>query len=130
MRYYYDTYKCILIAHRNLTKEWFLKHAGMRCGYAKDVFGRMYDSLFAESLNVIKIYKKYYHQEYATLEDMLLKKYCLSSNIVDEICKTLKENHDLFIFDVDTISYGEHPEEFLFSEKMYERTEKLLKMQV
>lgn len=42
----YDYCRYIMVVNRNLTKDYFLDKAGIRGGYAKDMFSRIYDSIF------------------------------------------------------------------------------------
>lgn len=130
MKYYYDMYKCILLVNKNINKEWFLEKAGTKNGYARDMFSRLFDSIFAESMDVIKIYRKYYRQEFDSWEDMLYYKYCIPKDMIKFFHDALKENHNLTIIDFDTLSYGEIVDDFLFSDKLRDRIQKLIIMDI
>jgi hypothetical protein len=128
--YGYDMYKNLLIVNRNLTKEWFLEKAGIRSGYARDMFSRLYDSIFKVSENVEELYHTYYSLEYFSFEEFLLKWYDLKKEYVDEILKALHEHKEWTIIAYDSLAYGENVDDFFFSENLYKRIEKLLLMTI
>lgn len=53
----YDFCRYIMVVNRNLTKDYFLDKAGIRGGYAKDMFSRIYDSIFSESEDLVTVKK-------------------------------------------------------------------------
>lgn len=104
--YYYDAYKCLILANSSLNKDVFCKKAGANTGYAKDIFSRIYDSIFSEAEDVIECFNNYYVVEYNTFEDYLLNKYSIANDKVHEIIDTL-HSHPLKLYDVDTLFYGD-----------------------
>ena len=47
-RYGYDMYQYLIFAHKDLTQEYFVSKSGALDGYAKELFERIYKSLFSE----------------------------------------------------------------------------------
>ena len=103
MKIYAYEYCCyIMVVNKNITRDYFLEKAGIHGGYAKDMFCRLYDSIFAESENLLDSYGKYFHQEFSSLDEMLEKKYeptlkskaCLKclyfTKIISDLCRYLE----------------------------------------
>jgi hypothetical protein len=90
-------YKSLIVIDRRLTKEMFLKNAGIKQGrYAEDMFSRMYDWIFSEARNLDDVFEKYYKPEYEDFRDFLYKKYTLSINIIDKLLAVKSENENLY----------------------------------
>lgn len=125
--YYYDSYRCIILVNKQLTKQSFCEKAGALSGYAQDLFSRIYDSIFAESENIYTAYVKYYAVEYDSFEDYLRNKYMLLESQLDSLVVDFKSAmYD--IYDVDLLSYGDSAVfEFWTSDYMIERIVVLLK---
>lgn len=130
MRYAYDMYKYLIFAHKDLTEEYFLQKSGVLDGYAKELFLRIYKSLFSESEDVKHVYETFYIDEYSSYKDFLLGFYGLKRKWVDEIMEKLNSNPSLRLYDYKTFSVGENFDDFITSESLYERFEKLLLMEV
>jgi len=108
MRYNYDMYKSLIVVDRRLTKEIFLRNAGIQSGkYAEDMFSRMYDWIFSEATYLEDVFEKYYKPEYTDLRDFLYKKYTLSYKVIDEMFAIKAENENYTIIDVDELSSGD-----------------------
>lgn len=126
----YDCFRYIMVVNRNLTKDYFLDKAGIRGGYAKDMFSRIYDSIFSESEDLVDSYEKYYSQEFDSLELMLEKKYNVPKETVDKFVQDLQENADYTLINFDSLSYGENIDNLFSSGVFDKRFDKLLLMKI
>ena len=128
-KYAYDSYKSLIVVNRNLTKEYFLNKAGAESGYAKDMFSRIYDSIFAEAEAIDVVFDKYYKEEYGDIETYLYHKYCIETNDIKEILDFKNSNIDYVIYDFAELDYGDsNTVVFAFSDDMYERITDMLLM--
>ena len=130
MRYAYDMYRYLIFAHKDLTEKYFVEKSGAIGGYAKELFERIYKSLFTESMDVQYMYDTFYRTEYKCLTDFLTGYYQLEPEYAKEITETLKQKKDLRLYDYDSLSAGENFDDFITSEDVYERFEKLIMMSV
>lgn len=119
-----------MVVNKNITKEYFLEKAGIRGGYARDMFGRLYDSVFSESENLVDTYCSYYQQEFDTLWMMLEKMYHVPQNVIENFKLDLDKNSDYTLIRFDSLSYGENIENLLSSGEFDERFAKLFLMKV
>lgn len=125
----YGNYHFVMIVNGRLTRDEFIKRCGAERGYAKDMFGSIYDSIFAEAEDVRQIYEEYYKVEYDSYESFMLMHYCLRREWLDLLLETLQSNKDYKLIDYDTISYGEGGiDDLIFSDNMRERIEDILLM--
>ena len=129
-RYGYDFYQYLIFAHKDLTEENFVSKSGVLDGYAKELFIRIYKSLFAESDDVKHLYEAFYLDEYENFEKFLLGVYGLTEGDARSIQKTLNANPVLRLYDYNSLSVGENFDDFICSDDMYERFQKLLMMEV
>ena len=129
-KFTYDNFRYIMVVNRNLTKNYFLDKAGIRGGYAKDMFSRIYDSIFSESEDLVDSYEKYYSQEFDSLELMLEKKYNVPKENVDMFIQDLRENADYTLIDFDSLSYGENIDNLFSSGVFDKRFDQLLLMKI
>ena len=53
-----DNYRYVMVVNSKLTRSEFLKRCGASKDYAKDMFGRIYDSIFSEAVFVKELYNK------------------------------------------------------------------------
>ena len=130
MRYAYDMYRYLIFAHRDLTEKYFVEKSGAKGGYAKELFERIYKSIFTESMDVQYMYDTFYRTEYACLTDFLTEYYQLEPEYAKEITDKLEQRKELRLYDYDSLSAGENFDEFITAEDMYERFEKLIMMSV
>lgn len=130
MRYAYDMYRYLIFAHKDLTEELFVEKSGAQGGYAKELFERIYKSIFTESMDVQYLYDTFYRTEYNGLTDFLTGYYQLELEDAKEITDTLEQRKDLRLYDYDSLSAGENFDDFITSEDVYERFEKLIIMSV
>lgn len=123
MKYQYDSYKSILLVNKNLTLEKFFNEVGIEnTSYAKDMFYRMYQAIFAETKNIEELYEKYYKQEYLSLNEFLYKKYCIDNDIIEDILKKKESNPNFILLDSDNFAYGDYGIfDYAFSEDMDNR---------
>ena len=129
-KFTYDNFRYIMVVNRNLTKDYFLDKAGIRGGYAKDMFSRIYDSIFSESEDLVDSYEKYYSQEFDPLGLMLEKKYNVPKENVDMFIQDLRENADYTLIDFDSLSYGENIDNLFSSGVFDKRFDQLLLMKI
>lgn len=129
-RYGYDMYQYLIFAHKDLTQEYFVSKSGVLDGYAKELFIRIYKSLFAESDDVKHLYETFYLDEYVNFEKFLIGLYGLTEDDAHSIQETLDINPVLRLYDYKSLSIGENFDDFICSDDMYERFQKLLMMEV
>ena len=129
MKYSYDSYKSLIVVNRNISKDYFLSRAGALHGYAKDMFSRIYDSIFSEAECVDDILNKYYYEEYEKMEDFLYSKYCINREDVNKIMHLVYSIEDYILYDFEELNYGDSSAvTFAFSTDMYERINNILLM--
>ncbi|GAA3952413.1 hypothetical protein GO495_12115 [Chitinophaga oryziterrae] len=129
MIYYYDDFEFMFLVHRGLNKEAFLAAAGAKHGYAADMFGRMYDALMIESLDVIDEFERYYKVEYENLGRFLYRKWNFTYEAVTEIMKQLEKNPEVRLMRRIEWSYhGSELRTFMSEEPMVNRIENILLM--
>lgn len=130
MRYAYDMDCYLIFAHKDLTEEYFVEKSGAVDGYARELFLRIYKSLFAESMDVHYMYDTFYRTEYKEMIDFLTGYYQLEPEIAKEIAGVLNDRKDLRLYDYNASAAGENFDYFITSEDVYERFEKLVLMSV
>ena len=123
-------YQYLIFAHKDLTQEYFVNKSGVLDGYAKELFIRIYKSLFAESDDVKYLYETFYLDEYENFEKFLIGLYGLTEDDAHSIQETLDINPVLRLYDYKSLSIGENFDDFICSDDMYERFQKLLMMEV
>ena len=128
MRYAYDMYRYLIFASKNLTEDYFIEKSGAIDGYAKELFLRIYKSVFSESMDVQYLYDTFYKSEYKSFTDFLTGYYQLEPAIVEKIADTLEDRKELRLYDYDSMSAGENFDDFITTEDVYERFEKLVMM--
>lgn len=128
MRYAYDMYRYLIFASKNLTENYFIEKSGVIDGYAKELFQRIYKSVFSESMDVEYMYDTFFKSEYKSFTDFLMGYYQLEPVVAEEITDTLEQRKDLKLYDYDSMSAGECFDDFITSGEVYERFEKLIMM--
>lgn len=123
-------YRYLIFAHKDLTEEYFVEKSGAIDGYAKELFQRIYKSVFSESMDVQYLYNTFYRTEYANMEDFLIGYYQLEPKYAKEIVEILEDRKELRLYDYDSLSVGENFDDFITSDDVYERFEKLVMMAV
>jgi len=123
-------YRYLIFAHKDLTEDYFVEKSGAINGYAKELFQRIYKSIFSESMDVQYLYDTFYRTEYNEMTDFLIGYYQLDPEYAKEIVGLLDDRKELRLFDYDSLSASEIFDDFITSEKVYERFEKLLMMSV
>lgn len=129
-KFTYDNFRYIMVVNRNLTKNYFLDKAGIRGGYAKDMFCRIYDSIFSESEDLVDSYEKYYSQEFDSLGLMLENKYNVPKENVDMFIQDLRENADYTLIGFNSLAYGENIDNLFSSGVFDKRFDQLLLMKI
>ena len=130
MRYSYDMYRQLIFAHKDLTEDFFVEKSGAIDGYAKELFQRIYKSIFSESMDVQYLYNTFYRTEYEGMTDFLIGYYQLEPEYAKEIVDLLNNRKELRLFDYDSLAAGEYFDDLITSEKVYEKFEKLIMMSV
>lgn len=130
MRYGHDMYRYLIFAHKDLTEEYFVEKSGAIDGYAKELFQRIYKSFFSESMDVQYLYNTFYRTEFANMEVFLIGYYQLEPKYAKEIVEILEDRKELRLYDYDSLSVGENFDDFITSNDVYERFEKLVMMAV
>lgn len=125
----YDFYKSIWLINNSLTKEVFLEIVGAKDGYAKNMFSRIYDSVFSERIDMEREYNKYYSFEYESFEKYLYKKYNLEPDDIERLIEEKKKYPHCNIYRKDDHSYGDYQiPQLVTSEVMRDRINNILKM--
>ncbi len=128
MRYGYDMYRYLIFAHKDLTEEYFVERSGVVGGYAKELFQRIYKSIFTESMDVQYLYDTFYRTEYKYLVEFLKGYYQLKPEHANEIVGILNNRKELRLYEYDSLAAGEDFDDFITSDGVYERLEKLVMM--
>ena len=116
----YDFYRYLMTVHKG-TKEDFLKEAGAKKGFSKQMFGEIYDAIFMESEDVEQMYHSFYQKEYPDLAQFISMHYCIPRNEVKLYMDALATGK-YRIVDFSSIDYGSSSFENLFSsDDMFER---------
>lgn len=100
----FDDYKYIMRVHRG-KKQRFLDLAGVKNGYAKEMFSSIYDAIFSEAKDVIEMYQEYYANEYKDFSQYLTMHYNMPSGIVKKFARVIDEK-DYRLIEFDALSYG------------------------
>lgn len=102
--YAFDSYCYLMRVHKG-EKDDFLALAGVKNGYAKEMFASIYDAIFTEAKDVAEMYHGFYANEYIDFEQFLSMHYSIPSNIVKKLAKVEKEQ-DFRLIEFDALSYG------------------------
>lgn len=100
----YDPYCYLMRVHKGSKKE-FLEKAGVKNGYAKEMFGALYDGVFAEALDVEDLYHSYFENEYKSFEQFLSMHYSIPSKYI-KLFSEVYDNKSYRLIDFDSLSYG------------------------
>lgn len=130
MRYGYDMYRYLIFAHKDLTEDYFVEKSGAIGGYAKELFQRIYKSIFSESMDVQYMYDTFYRTEFKGMMEFLTGYFQLEPEEAKEITDILENRKELRLYDYNPLSEGESFDDFITSEEVYERFEKLVMMSV
>ena len=130
MRYGYDMYRYLIFAHKDLTEEYFVEKSGVVGGYAKELFQRIYKSIFSESMDVQYMYDTFYRTEFRDMSEFLIRYYQLEPESAKEIIVILEDRKELRLYEYDSLSAGEYFDDFITSDDVYERFENLIMMNV
>lgn len=130
MRYGYDMYHYLIFAHKDLTEEYFVEKSGAVGGYAKELFQRIYKSIFSESMDVQYMYEAFFRTEYKEMLEFLMGYYQLAYDDAQEIISIMKVRSELRLYEYNSLAVGENFDDFITSESVYERFEKLIMMNV
>lgn len=102
--YAYESYCYLMRVHKG-KKEEFLAMAGVKDGYAKEMFSSIYDAIFAEAKDVVEMYNNYYANEYRDFSHFLSMHYSIPSSRVRKYAK-VKDEEDYRLIEFDALSYG------------------------
>lgn len=116
----YDFYKYLMTVHKG-SKEDFLKEAGTTKGFAKRMFGQIYDAIFEEAKDVEEMFERYYRREYRDISHFISMYYCIPHNEVKHYTDALATGN-YRVIDFSSLDYGSSSFENLFtSDEMFER---------
>lgn len=101
-KYDYDSY--LLKVHKG-KKEQFLKNAGIKKGYAREMFGAIYDGIFAEAEDVQTLYNKYFCNEYQNLKLFIKMRYSVPEDHVQPYVDACESN-EFSLIDFETSNYS------------------------
>lgn len=129
MIFHYDGYEFMFLIHQDMSKDKFLEATGAKKGHSKELFGRMYDALRSENINVIEEYEAFYSLEYENLKSYLYRKWNMSYEMVEDIVQQITANPQLQLYRRIERSYqGGGLRNFMSEDPMVERIEKILMM--
>lgn len=123
-------YRYLIFAHKDLTEDYFVEKSGAIGGYAKELFQRIYKSIFSESMDVQYMYDTFFLAEYRDLAEFLKGYYQLEPEWANEIVDILNNRKELRLYEYDSLSAGENFDDFITSDEVYKRFEKLVMMSV
>ncbi|MBO7417748.1 MAG: hypothetical protein J6U14_02270 [Bacteroidaceae bacterium] len=116
----YDYYRYLMTVHKG-TKKDFLRRAGTTKGFAKKMFGQIYDAIFEEAKDVEEMFKRYYKQEYRDISHFISMYYCIPLAEVKHYTDAIATG-DYRVIDFSSLDYGSSSFENLFtSDEMFER---------
>lgn len=123
----YEYSKVFLVINRNLDKNQFLRLTGAESGFSKEMFTKIYESIFSELIDAETEFEEYYSFEYKDLETYLFKKYNLNAKDVEDLTSLLKSNSDYKLYRTHVYSYGDYQiPQFITSETMYDKIVQIL----
>ena len=103
------------------TKEAFLRQAGTPKGFAKKMFGQIYDAIFKEAKDVEDMFERYYKKEYSDLSKFISMHYCIPEKEVKHYKDALATG-EYRVIDFSSLDYGSSSFENLFtSDEMFVR---------
>lgn len=116
----YDFYRYLMTVHKG-TKEAFLRQAGTSKGFAKKMFGQIYDAIFKEAKDVEDMFERYYKKEYSDLSKFISMHYCIPAKEVKHYTDSLATG-EYRVIDFSSLDYGSSSFENLFtSDEMFVR---------
>lgn len=116
----YDFYKYLMTVHKG-TKDAFLKKAGTTKGFAKKMFGQIYDAIFVEAQDVEEMYEKYFKREYRDIAHFIYMHYCIPLKEVKHYTDALATG-EFRVIDFSSLDYGSSSFENLFvSDELFVR---------
>lgn len=116
----YDFYKYLMTVHIG-SKEAFLEQAGTTKGFAKRMFGQIYDAIFEEAKDVEEMFERYYRREYRDISHFISMYYCIPHNEVKHYTDALATGN-YRVIDFSSLDYGSSSFENLFtSDEMFVR---------
>lgn len=95
-----------MVVHKGLTLERFLNCAGIKYGFGRDMFAKIYNSVMAESENMEGLYEKYYKQEYDCFKTFIGTKFAISQMTLDSLMAGLTEKEEYTLIRYDSLDYG------------------------
>lgn len=122
IKFDYKPYESLITVDRGLTKEEFLHRCGARSGYAKELFGIIYDAIFSEAEDLKESFEKYYNKEYDSFLDYLRREFCLPYTVVEDFRELLsKGGENVTVLCWPQLNYGENGiSDFIFSDELYD----------
>ena len=70
----------------------FLKKVKVKKGFhAEKVFGRIYDELMSETIDIQREYRKYYAEEYGNIREFLYQKLNVRRSLIDNLIEEMNK---------------------------------------
>lgn len=131
MIFTYDEHNYFVVIHTELTKKAFLKRVKVTPNtFAEGIFGRMYDCLSSELIDVRKEYNDFYRQEYTHFREYLIRAFALPAEEADRLLALVNSNPKFVLYRKEQYSYGDYSlEQFALSDSMKARIERNLLLQ-
>lgn len=75
----------------------FLKRVKVKKGsHAEKVFGRIYDELMSETIDIQREYRKYYGEEYGDIREFLYQKFNIRRSLIDNLIEEINKGRRVF----------------------------------
>ncbi len=75
-----------------LNRKKFLKKVKVKKGlHAEKVFGRIYDELMSETIDIQREYRKYYGEEYGDIGEFLYQKFNIRRSLIDNLIEEMNK---------------------------------------
>ncbi|MCR5568783.1 MAG: hypothetical protein K6G31_05860 [Paludibacteraceae bacterium] len=127
-------YEYLILVNKYISRDYFLNSVGAENGFSRKLFSELYDSIFAESIDICDMFKNYYKKEYKTLTDFLIKKYNFEKDVAEQINAKIYGIKGKPIYTLRTykpLDYGDNgADSFLFGETIGDRIKKILLMEI
>lgn len=101
----YDTYRYLMTTHSG-NREDFLKEAGVKDGFSKQVMGDVYDSVFAEGIDIQEMYESLYKPEYENVDKFISRHYSITDKEAKEFGDEIRKGNR--VIDFSSIDYGDN----------------------
>jgi len=121
-----STERYFLTIGKHFNRRKFLKKVKVKKGsHAEEVFGRIYDELMSETIDIQREYRKYYAEEYGDIREFLYQKLNVRQSLIDNLIE--ETNRGRRVLSGRNYSSKDYViSQLIFSETMLEKLNKLL----